>query len=169
MCISVPLKSNPESFVFSDLWIRYLTEAFRSKFLHYIFWFSKNVFPSFSLLTEVNNTLFIMLVKFFLLVDWFFHCAKIVSNILDEVILITLSRLRTIIFNSKINLCSFGGVHQSVNLLVQVRATAQSQFVLSWRVTFTCLSNYFLFTLEFIVTVSNFFPTSSLRKLQKSF
>ena len=38
------LKCNPASFVFSDLWIWYLTEAFRSKFLDYIFWFSKKFY-----------------------------------------------------------------------------------------------------------------------------
>ena len=58
------LKCNLASFVFSDIWIWFLTEAFRFKFLDYIFWFS-NFWARFFLLTELNITLFIMLAKFF--------------------------------------------------------------------------------------------------------
>ena len=124
--VTLLLKCNPTSSVFR-LWIWSMTVAFHSKFLDYIFWFSKNVFlifePVFPYLLSWTIHYLFWYANFSYCWTCFFHCTKIVSNIFDEVILITLSRFRTIIINSKINLCILGGVHQSANLLIQVRAT----------------------------------------------
>ena len=41
--LEIAPKRNCASFVFSDLWIWFLIEAFHSRFLYYIFWFLKNL------------------------------------------------------------------------------------------------------------------------------
>ena len=64
---------------------------------------------------------------------FFSHCTNIVSNILDKVILITLSMFRIIIITGKIDFCTFGGQSHHIKI------------VCPQLVDINCLSNYFFY------------------------